>query len=64
MLVVAKVLYNMQDYCVRGEGNLSMASKKESKLRDAINFPKSMRLACQTRIVREPAKDHRPHFID
>jgi len=42
-----------------GEENLSMANKKESKLRDSINFPKSMRLACQTSIVREPVKVER-----
>ena len=44
---------------LEGEENLNMANKKESKLRDSINFPKSMRLACQTRIEKEPVKVER-----
>ena len=36
-----------------------MANKKESKLRDAIKFPKSMRLTCQTRMKKEPVKVER-----
>ena len=44
---------------LEGEENLNMANKKESKLRDAIKFPKSMRLACQTRMKKEPVKVER-----
>ena len=44
---------------LEGEENLNRANKKESKLRDSINFPKAMRLACQSRIEREPVKVER-----
>jgi adenylate cyclase len=39
---------------LEGEENLSRPNKKEAKLRDSIKMTSSIRLACQTRIEREP----------
>jgi adenylate cyclase len=44
---------------LEGEENLSMPNKKESELKASINFPKSMRLACQTKVEKEPVKVER-----
>ena len=39
---------------LEGEENLSRPNKKEAKLRDSIKMKSSIRLACQTRVLREP----------
>lgn len=39
---------------LEGEENLSPLNKKEAKLSDSIKMRSSIRLACQTRVLREP----------
>ena len=39
---------------LEGEENLSPPNKKESKLRESIRMTSTIRLACQTKVLREP----------
>jgi len=39
---------------LEGEENLSRPNKKETKLRESIRMTSSIRLACQTKVLREP----------
>ncbi|SRR6266542_766961 len=44
---------------LEGEENLSLPNKKEAKLREALDLPSYVRLACQTKIEKGPVKIER-----